>query len=216
MIRRFLFTLLLTSLALVTTASGQRRPSYIVICRYAQGTRGGELGNPSPRAVRDVRMVTSALRAYPIPVYAGEVGNAAAVALPDIVRTRYGWRETGRWTPAIVYDPTFMDWIDTQGKWAAISVMAHEVGHHVNHDLSWYGQFEHPWTKELQADFISGYALALLGVPLEEAVRAELALFTATASVTHPDSLRRLDAIEQGWLRGGGGRSFRQSFNRFR
>ena len=41
-----------------------------------------------------------------------------------------------------------------------MSVLAHEVGHHVNQDLSWYGQFEHPWTQELQADFISGYVLA--------------------------------------------------------
>jgi len=189
---------------------------YEMVCSYAAGSQAGPLQQPVAQALHDVRTVTSVLRILPIAVYEGDVDNAAAVMIPQIAPMPRGWAPVTRWMPAIIYNRSFMAWIDAQGSWAALSVMAHEVGHHVNHDSTWYGQFKHPWTKELQADFISGYVLARLGAPLEEAVRAQQAMCDLTGTLTHPDTPRRIDAIEQGWLRGGGHGAFRQMFYELR
>ncbi len=208
------FVLLAAVLGQVPTA--QVFVPYQMVCSYATGADGGPLYPPAGWAVNEVRQVTAVLALAPIPVYAGSVDNAQAVAIPMLMPGRAGFAPIVRMTPAIVYNPDFMAWVDAQGPWAAISVMAHEVGHHANQDSSWYGQFKHPWTKELQADFVSGYVLARLGAPLEEAAKAQLAMFTLTSTPTHPDTPKRLDAIEQGWLRGGGVPAFRQMYYQIR
>ena len=69
----------------------------------------------------------------------------------------------------IVYDNHFLENLDQYAgtKWASISVLAHEVGHHYhNHMVSGTGS---TLPKELEADYFSGYVMAKMGASLEEA-----------------------------------------------
>lgn len=99
----------------------------------------------------------------------------------------------------ILYNPTFINnLIKTTGTdWAAISVLAHEIGHHLNgHTVS--GGGSQP-SQELEADEFSGYVLRKLGATLAQSQAAMKTLATARASYTHPAQYDRLAAIEQGW-----------------
>lgn len=101
-----------------------------------------------------------------------------------------------RW---IVYDNDFLENLDsyTSTKWASISVLAHEMGHHYyNHVVSGKGS---NIPSELEADFFSGYAMAKYGSTLEQAIAAMQAIGTETASSTHPAKKDRVNAITKGW-----------------
>lgn len=99
----------------------------------------------------------------------------------------------------ILYNPTFIKTLERQTgtKWAAISVLAHEIGHHLNgHTIS--GSGSQP-TLELDADEFSGFVLRKMGAPLKEAQAAMKTLATVNASRTHPGQYDRLTAIADGW-----------------
>ena len=82
-------------------------------------------------------------------------------------------------------------------KWAAISIMAHEVGHHLNgHTLDGLGSRP---GKELEADSYSGFILQKLGASLKEAQVAMTLLANEKGSFTHPGRNDRLAAIASGW-----------------
>lgn len=164
---------------------------YQLICSYAGGVQGQGLGPGSPLAVRIVGDVARSVGVNPVAIYRGGVPNAGATMIP------------GR-GPAIVYNQDFLNRLVSANSWAPVSALAHELGHHINLDTSWYGQFRHPWTKELQADSISGCALARLGASPQDAMSAQLISFNMFGNASHPDTPRRLAAIQQGWLRCGG------------
>jgi hypothetical protein len=142
-----------------------------------------------------------------------EVAGASGVGdIPMIYRARVAAAHAvfvdGR--AAIVYNPGFLDEVVERAgtPWAAVSVIAHELGHHH------YGHSHDPidtlpvgarHTHELEADYFSGYALARMGASLEEAEAAQAALFSVDSSPTHPDSASRLEAITEGWLEGNPG-----------
>ncbi|HWI94042.1 MAG TPA: M48 family metalloprotease [Flavisolibacter sp.] len=99
----------------------------------------------------------------------------------------------------IVYDNRFLERLDSYAgtKWASISVLAHEMGHHYyNHMLNSTGS--NP-PMELQADFFSGYVMEKLGASLQEAEAAMSKIASPQASSTHPAKADRLDAIAKGW-----------------
>ena len=99
----------------------------------------------------------------------------------------------------IVYDNRFLESLDSYAgtKWASISVLAHEMGHHYyNHMLN--GAGSNP-SMELQADFFSGYVMEKLGASLEEAEAAMSKIASPQASSTHPGKADRLNAIAKGW-----------------
>lgn len=98
----------------------------------------------------------------------------------------------------ILYDNEFCENIDYQTgtKWASISILAHEVGHHYYGHV-FTGQGSTPPT-ELEADFFSGYAMAKLGASLENAKSAAKTL-RPEGSDTHPPRNERLRAITRGW-----------------
>lgn len=107
-----------------------------------------------------------------------------------------------RW---IVYDNNFLEDVDeyTRTKWASISIMAHEMGHHYyDHVVSRTGSTP---PKELEADAFSGYVMSLLGATKEEAVAAIKAIATDRASSTHPAKNDRVNAISSGWDKAGMG-----------
>jgi hypothetical protein len=99
----------------------------------------------------------------------------------------------------IVYDNKFLESLDRYAgtKWASISVLAHEVGHHYfNHVVNGAGS---SLDKELEADYFSGYIMARLGASLDEAEAAMSQIASPNASSTHPGKADRLNAIAKGW-----------------
>ena len=100
----------------------------------------------------------------------------------------------------IVYDGAFMARIEeeTETDWSAISIMAHEIGHHLQgHTID--GQGGQP-IKEIEADKFSGFVLHQLGASLDESMVAVRALGDERATPTHPAKSARIDAIRKGWL----------------
>lgn len=116
---------------------------------------------------------------------ASDIPNAAAVIYSG---KRY-----------VLYNPTFINNLTkTAGnKWAAISILAHEVGHHLNgHTLENIGS--HP-AIELEADEFSGFVLRRMGATLVEAQQAMQIAADYKRSSTHPGKTERLVAIAGGW-----------------
>lgn len=100
----------------------------------------------------------------------------------------------------IVYDAAFMQQIEeeTETDWSAISIMAHEIGHHLQgHTID--GRGGQP-IKEIEADKFSGFVLHQLGASLEDATVAVRALGDEHATSTHPAKPARIEAIRKGWL----------------
>lgn len=118
-------------------------------------------------------------------VVAANVPNAAAVV--------YGGKRY------VLYNPRFIDQLTraTGTQWAAVSVLAHEIGHHLNgHTLANTGS---PHQLELEADEFSGFVLRKMGASLKDAQAAMKTAAQDRASKTHPGQQDRLIAIQRGW-----------------
>ncbi|MET4073913.1 membrane-binding protein [Hymenobacter sp. UYCo722] len=116
-----------------------------------------------------------------------EVDNAAAVVYNG---KRY-----------LLYNPAFLNSVNRAGHtdWAGISILAHEMGHHLNgHTLRAGGSQP---ADELEADEFSGFVLRKLGASLAQAQAAMATVPDAEDSPTHPGRTPRLAAIGQGWQR---------------
>jgi len=99
----------------------------------------------------------------------------------------------------IIYDNSFLEDIDAYSstRWASISILAHEMGHHYyNHVIS--GQGSTP-PREIEADAFSGYVMQKMGANLNESLAAMNAIATDQASSSHPAKRDRLAAITRGW-----------------
>ena len=134
-------------------------------------------------------------------VVEGKVPNAAAVIMagPDKVPRR-----------VIAYNPAFMGEVirATQANnWAPVSIMAHEIGHHLSGHTIVPGGSQPPI--ELESDKFSGFVLYKMGAPLKDAQNAIATLIPEADGQTHPGRRKRLAAIASGWieaceLQGGG------------
>ena len=99
----------------------------------------------------------------------------------------------------IIYDNDFLENLDAYAgtKWASVSVLAHEMGHHYrNHVVDQSGSTP---PKEIEADYFSGYVMAKLGATLNEARAAMEQIASPRASASHPARADRLSAIARGW-----------------
>ena len=112
----------------------------------------------------------------------------------------------------ILYDSEFMDVIkNTTNSWSNLSILAHEIGHHVNGhtiDMKVYslGSRDAPTLsksriQELEADEFSGFVLCKLGASLKQ---AQVAINSISSDgddtySTHPNKEKRLKAIEKGF-----------------
>ncbi|XWW43821.1 M48 family metalloprotease [Fibrella sp. USSR17] len=104
----------------------------------------------------------------------------------------------------IIYDGAFMQQLEeaTETNWSATSIMAHEIGHHLQGHTLASGGSSHQ--KELEADRFSGFVLHQLGATLDESLVAIRALGSVAASASHPARASRLEAIRKGWTEADG------------
>lgn len=102
----------------------------------------------------------------------------------------------------IYYNPTYIDRLNklAKNKWAAMALLAHEVGHHLNgHTIKRKGSSP---PLELEADEFAGFILHQLGATLEQSQEVMSYVAKDQASSTHPGRNARLLAIEKGWNKG--------------
>lgn len=166
---------------------------YTEMCSYYGEAITGDINFYEPDAVaesvvRDIMSVIGLKANFEL--RAANVPNAAAVILKS---KRY-----------ILYNPKFMNQINaaTGSEWAAISILAHEIGHHLNgHTLDNVGS--RPDT-ELEADEFSGFVLRRMGASLADAQAVMGLIASIKGSHTHPAKKDRLTYIESGWNNAGG------------
>lgn len=99
----------------------------------------------------------------------------------------------------IFYNKDFIEKINniTNSDWAAISILAHEIGHHLQgHTISDSGSRPN---QELEADKFSGFILNLMGASLGDAQIAIRKVAPENESTTHPARSKRLNAILEGF-----------------
>lgn len=83
--------------------------------------------------------------------------------------------------------------------WAPVSIMAHEIGHHLSGHTITPGGSQPP--TELEADKFSGFVLYKMGATLDDAQKAMATLVAeGPDGATHPGRGKRLTAIKEGWV----------------
>ncbi len=145
----------------------------------------------TPEALEIVKRITHAVGLEPnFELLQANIPNAAAV-IHD--QKRY-----------ILYSLLFIQKIreTTATDWAALTILAHEIGHHLNgHTLSASGSRP---ILELQADTFAGHAVKRIGGTLDQALAA-YQVMPAEGSETHPPRSARLEAVTRGWTEASAG-----------
>ena len=101
----------------------------------------------------------------------------------------------------ILYSTSFLENFkkEANSQWAAYSVLAHEIGHHLsNHNLSENDNSKRK-IQELQADKYAGGVLFRLGATLEQAQAGIRSFSLESETTTHPNKNARLESVAQGW-----------------
>lgn len=105
----------------------------------------------------------------------------------------------------ILYDPEFINSISqTSNYWANMSILAHEVGHHINgHTLSASISSYENKIQELEADEFSGFVMQKIGATLDQATDAIASIAPSGDDTysSHPNKQRRINAIKKGYER---------------
>ncbi len=139
----------------------------------------------TPEALDIVKRITHAVGLEPnFELLQANIPNAAAV-IHD--QKRY-----------ILYSLLFIQKIKetTATDWAALTILAHEIGHHLNgHTLSAGGSRP---ILELQADTFAGHAVERIGGTLDQALAA-YQVMPAEGTDTHPPRSARFEAVTRGW-----------------
>jgi hypothetical protein len=163
-------------------------------CNYGgQDTPGAPLSSPNGSSFSESASAGIAVRE--LLDTAGLVGNFVVrpANVPNAMASvRMGER-------FIEYNPTFVEQLKTgtSTNWSVYSVLAHEIGHHLQgHTLRAGGSRP---DLELEADEYSGFLLAKMGSSLADAQKAMQTFGSDTSSGTHPEKKLRLAAIKKGW-----------------
>lgn len=154
----------------------------------------GKVGASPPSDCRDMVAQIMAFTGLPqnFTVVEAPVPNAAAVILLDEKKVPQR---------VIAFNKDFMRIVRgaTRGNaWAPVSIMAHEIGHHLSGHTITPGGSQPP--TELEADKFSGFVLYKMGAPLDDAQTAMATLVAeGPDGKTHPGRGKRLEAIKEGW-----------------
>lgn len=155
----------------------------------AHGMATGAIGAGAD-VVREIMKYTGLPQNFDV-IPSEQVPNAAAVILvgPDQLPKR-----------VIAYNEKFMGEVRSataNNDWAPISIMAHEIGHHLSGHTIQPGGSQPP--TELEADKFSGFVLYKMGAVLTDATKAMNTLVPEQDGPTHPGRGKRVRAIEEGW-----------------
>jgi hypothetical protein len=99
----------------------------------------------------------------------------------------------------ILYNPAYITQLNSisHTKWAAMVLIAHEVGHHLNgHTMHKGGSSPE---LELEADEFAGFVMYKLGATLWQSQEVMQYVAKPQATSTHPGRNDRLQAIAKGW-----------------
>lgn len=99
----------------------------------------------------------------------------------------------------IAYNPEFIKRLksQTQTDWAAVGVLAHEIGHHLlGHTLVY--KVTNPGN-ELAAEKFAGFIMYKMGATLDESISAIESVGHELDSIFHPPKPARIDAVKNGW-----------------
>lgn len=101
----------------------------------------------------------------------------------------------------ILYSTGFLEKFkaDAQTRWAAYSVLAHEIGHHLNGHNFLENDSRKRKLLELEADQFSGSVLRMLGATLPEAQAGVETIQLEGESSSHPAKIARREAVANGW-----------------
>jgi len=183
----------LLSLLLAATLSVAAQPSSFRIqhsCSFddVEQSSNAYLYDPSDEADRIVAEIVDAL---------GWTKNFVVKA--SGVRNAVATEEGGR--RYILYSTTFLEKFkgDERTRWAAYSVLAHEIGHHLNNDNFGETDMRRRKVCELEADRFSGSVLRMLGANLDEAQGGIESLEKEDETTTHPPKIARREAVATGW-----------------
>lgn len=103
----------------------------------------------------------------------------------------------------IIYNEIFMKGIAAEQSrdWSGLTVMAHEIGHHLcGHTLDNKGSLP---PRELEADYFAGNVVRVLGGALANATKA-FECVSEQGSSTHPPRGARIAAFAAGWNKANG------------
>jgi hypothetical protein len=169
--------------------------SALQACSYdGAPVRVGKVGAMPPSDCRDMVAQIMAFTGLPqnFTVVEAPVPNAAAVILLDEKKVPQR---------VIAFNKDFMHIVRgaTRGNtWAPVSIMAHEIGHHLSGHTITPGGSQPP--TELEADKFSGFVLYKMGASLTDAQTAMATLVAeGPDGKTHPGRGKRLAAIKEGW-----------------
>lgn len=101
----------------------------------------------------------------------------------------------------ILYSTAFLEKFkgDAKTQWAGYTVMAHEIGHHLNnHNFSEKIPTKRK-TMELEADKFAGAVCRTLGATLDEVLAGIESMPLAGETNTHPPKSARVAAVANGW-----------------
>jgi hypothetical protein len=144
--------------------------------------RARTLNDPSgvPQVVEQIKRMLSITASFDIYIAEEEDNAFATVA-------------NGR--KILVVDVGFLEKLNAIAgtEWGAISVIAHEVGHHI----AGFAADKH--RSELNADYWSGQSLQRLGSAKAAATSAIRAWGSDVDTASHPNKMRRAATIERGW-----------------
>ena len=155
----------------------------------AQGMATGQSG-AGAQVVAEIMKYTGLPQNFDVMPHP-EVPNAAAVIL--IGEDKLPHR-------VIAYNEQFMANMrnaTANNDWAPISIMAHEIGHHLSGHTIQPGGSQPP--TELEADKFSGFVLYKMGAVLTDAQKAMNTLVPEADGPTHPGRGKRVRAIADGW-----------------
>lgn len=171
--------------------SNQTSSSLVIVSKIENYRTAHGVYKDGAQEVIDLILQTIGLKAS-FEIRKANVPNAAAVVYQG---KRY-----------ILYNPSFIAAMNKAAgtPWAAVAVLAHEIGHHLNgHTLDGNGSLP---SIELDADEFSGFVLRKMGATLAEAQLAMRIIANVRATRTHPARQDRLMAIADGWNRADGQR----------
>jgi len=153
------------------------------------------MGGAAPRDCRDMIEQVMAFTGLPqnFEVTEAEVPNAAAAILLDQQNLPHR---------VIAFNPQFIDLVrrETGGNpWSAVSIMAHEAGHHLAGHTIQPGGSQPPI--ELEADKFSGFVLYKMGASRDDTLKAINTLVpeSVPGKSTHPGRGQRAAAVGDGW-----------------